>query len=643
MMKDLPDVKDLSLDTGVQELLVKARNEGIATAFDRAVKMSQCGFGSAGVCCKQCLEGPCRIAPNGKGPRAGVCGANVDTIVARNFLNTVTQGTASHAEHAREVAHAILEAVEGKAPYTIQDTGKLKALAQGLGITVEGKGINQLAKEVAHKALEDFQKQQGPLHWLKLKGQTKEVENWEKLGLLPVNAHLEVAKSMARQVMGGDADPANLLLGAITMSLVDGFAGLHMSTDLQDVLLGTPKAVKAQYRLGVIKEEMVNISVHGHIPLLAEKVVEWAGKLKEEARKVGAEGINVVGVCCSGNEILMRKGVNVATNYASQELPIVTGALEAMVVDIQCIMPGLQTVASCYHTEIITTLPYAKISGASHVEFSAERADEAAREIVMRAVANFKKRDPRKIAIPNEVTEAYAGFSVEQIVEALKAVNPDDPLKPLVDAIAGGQILGAVAIVGCTNPRKKQDYDNLTLAMELIKNNVLVVATGCSAHSLGKFGLLSPEGLKYCGEELRSVLTAIGQANGLPALPPALHMGSCVDNSRVADLLTALADYLGVGIKDLPAAGSCPETHHPKAIAIGTYFIANGVDVHVGVNPQVSGSELVVNVLTANKEDFPVTTDGLFGGKLIYEEDPVKAAALIIERIKQKRKALGLN
>ncbi|SFR16463.1 Ni-dependent carbon monoxide dehydrogenase precursor [Desulfoscipio geothermicus DSM 3669] len=642
-MRNKPDVNELTMDTGVQQLLVKAREEGIDTAFDRAIKMSQCGFGSTGVCCRLCLEGPCRIAPNGKGPQLGVCGANVDTIVSRNFLNAVIQGVSSHAEHAREIAHALIEIVEDKAPYVIQDQAKLNSIARGLGTPCDGKDVNELVKEVAHKALEDFQKQSGTLNWLKLHAHEKSYKNWQQLGLLPVNAHLEIAKGIARMVMGGDADPANLLLGTITMGLVDGYAGLHMSTDLQDILFGSPRTVKTQYRLGVIKKEKVNISVNGHIPLLAEKVVEWANKLNEEAKKVGAEGINVIGVCCSGNELLMRKGISVATNYASQELPIVTGALEAMVVDIQCIMPGLQQVASCYHTELITTLPYAKISGATHVEFTTETADEAAKEIVLRAIDNFEKRDPNKIDIPEEVTEAYAGFSVEQIIEALSSVNAGDPLKPLVDAIAGGEIVGAVALVGCTNPRKKQDKYNVELAMELIKNNVLVVATGCSAHSLAKFGLMSPEGVKYCGDGLRGVLTAIGQANGLPALPPALHMGSCVDNSRIADLLTALANYLNVSVKDLPVAGSCPETHHPKALAIGTFFLANGVDVHVGVNPQVTGSEFVVNVLTSSKQDFPVTTDGLFGGKLIYEEDSVKAAETILDRIKKKRRGLGLR
>lgn len=641
-MKEQRDVKDLSMDTGVQQLISKAREEGIDTAFDRAAKMSQCGFGSQGACCRLCLEGPCRITP-GKGAQTGVCGANIDTIVARNLLQHVIQGTASHAEHAREIAHALLETIDGHAPYQIQDTVKLHNIAAGLGIDCQDKDTNQIVREVVTKALEDFQKQHGTLNWLKLKAQEKSYKTWEELGLLPENAHAEIAKSVARTVMGADADPANLLLGTVKLSLVDGFAGLHMSTDLQDILFGTPKAVKTKYRLGVINKDMVNIAVHGHVPLMAEKVVEWADKLSPEAKAVGAEGVNVVGVCCSANEMLMRKGVSVATNYASQEMPIITGALDAMVVDIQCIMPGLQQVAQCYHTELITTIPYAKISGATHIEFTSERADEAAKEIVLRAINNFSKRDPEKISIPAEVTEAYAGFSVEQIVEALKNVNPEDPLKPLVDAIAGGSILGAVAIVGCTNPRRQQDRYNVELVMELIKNNVLVVATGCSAHSLGKFGLLSPDGLRHCGEGLRAVLTAVGQANGLPGLPPALHMGSCVDNSRIADLLTALANYLNVGIKDLPAAGSCPETHHPKALAIGTYFLANGVDVHVGVNPQVTASNLVTSVLTASKEDFPITTDALFGGKIIYEEDSKVAAEKIIERIKMKRKALGLD
>lgn len=642
-MKSSRSVEEVSMDSQVQQLLAKARLEGVETAFERADKMTPvCGFGSAGVCCRHCLEGPCRIAPNGNGAQRGVCGADADTIVARNFLTHLIEGCAAHVEHGRELALVLLETAEGKAPYDIRGVDKLIAVARGLGIDMENQAVSELAKEVALKAIEDFQRQSGMTNWMKLRAHAKSLETWNQLGITPSNSHLEIAKAITRTAMGCDADPLNLILGAMTLALVDGYGGLHMSTDLQDILLGVPKAVKAQYSMAVLKEDMINIAVHGHIPILSEKVVEWARELAPEARAMGAKGINVVGVCCTGNELLMRQGVSVASSFSSQELVIVSGVLEAMVVDIQCVMPGIQKVAECYHTEIITTLPYVKIAGASHVDFHPEEADRAAREIVRKAIANFSRRDPGKISIPSEAVEAYAGFSTEQIVEALSAVNGEDPLLPLIDAVKSGKIRGVAAIVGCTNPREKQDFGNVTVAKELLKNNVLVVATGCAAHSLAKHNLMNPRGLEYCGPELRSILEAVGQAAGLPSLPPALHMGSCVDNSRPADLLSALATRLGVAIRDLPVVGSCPETHSPKALAIGSYFIAHGVDVHIGVSPQVSGSAFVTGILCGDRKEKGITADKAFGGKLIYEPDPIKAAEVLLARIDRKRAALGI-
>jgi len=643
MGKRLIDVKDLTLDTGVQQMITKAREEGIATAFDRNTELGvRCKFGELGVCCKRCLMGPCRIVPGGKGAQAGVCGATADSIVARNLVDMVAEGMTPHIEHAREVALTLLETAEGKAPFEIKDPEKLLRVAAQLGLTVDGKGVNEVAKEVALKALVSFQQQFGVLPWLEKMANPKTIERWKGLNLLPANAHQELAIAVNRQAMGSDADPVNLLLGVMRLGITDGYAGLKLSTDLQDILFGTPKVVKSEYRLGVIEEAMVNVSVHGHIPMLADKVVEWSEKLENEAKAVGAKGINVFGVCCSANEVLMRRGIPVATNFASQEAVIVTGAVEAMAVDIQCIMPSLPKVAADYHTDVLTSLSYSKLPGATHIDFTPERADQVAQEIIRKAIANFPKRNPDKVEIPNERVSAYAGFSTEQIVDALKKVDPEKPLKPLVDNIVSGNILGAVALVGCTNPRVKQDWANVEITKELLKHNVLVVATGCSAHSLGKFSLLSPEGVKYCGDGLKGVLKAVGQANGLESLPPVLHMGSCVDNSRVADLIMALADYVGVESKDLPVAGSSPEIQSPKALAIGACFIAHGVDVHVGLMPPIAGSELVTNVLTGSKEDYELTTDGLFGGKIIYEEDPIKAAHQIIERLKQKRAALNL-
>ena len=639
----IKDVQELAIEEGAQQLILKARNEGIATAFDRAAANDpRCGFGLAGVCCRQCLEGPCRIMPGGKGAQRGVCGATADTIVARNFLGLMTSGAAPHVEHAREVVLTLLETVEGKAPYTIKEPEKLIRLAGMLGIEVDGRPINEIGHDVAMAALDDFGRQYGVMKWLEIHTAPATVARWKELGIAPVNPHLEIAKSVNRQAMGVDADPVNLLLGSLTMGLVDGYGGLHLSTDLQDVLLGVPRAVETSYRLGVLKEDHINIAVHGHIPMLSDKVVEWSERLRDEAVAVGAKGINVVGVCCTGNEVMMRKGIPSAGAYAGQELPIISGVLEAMVVDCQCIMPSLPEIAQCYHTEIISTLSYAKVPGASHVEFTPETADEGAREIVRKAIAAFPRRDPAKVSVPTETQKAMVGFSTEQVVEALAALNPADPLKPLVDAIASGQILGAAAIIGCVNPRLKQDWANTEVAKELLKHNVLVVTTGCSAHSLGKAGILSTDGLQYCGEGLKGVLKAVGQAVGMESLPAALHMGSCVDNSRVAEVLGALATYLNVPISALPAVGSCPETHSPKAFAIGGYFLAHGVDVHVGVGAPTEGSPLVEQVLTGSKEEYPVTLDGLFGGRLMVEPDPHKAAQLMLERIIAKRKALGL-
>ena len=642
-MNDSQKIPTISLDCDVETLYEKACKEGIETAFFRAKQSTaRCPFGSAGVCCRHCLEGPCRIGPNGKGAQRGICGADADTIVARNLLTTLIEGVAGHAEHGRETALALLEASGGHSDYPIKGIDKLYQVAAGLGLDTNEKTVGAIAKEVALKALEDYQKQTGTMNWLTLYAQQQSIDKWNELGITPVNIHLEIAKAVTRTSMGCDADPLNLLLGCLTLGLVDGYGGLHLSSDLQDILFGVPKLVKSKFKLGVIKPETVNIAVHGHVPLLAEKVVEWSRKLSSEAKEVGATGINVVGICCSGNEILMRHGIPAASSFSSQELVIVTGLLEAMVVDVQCIMPGVQKVAECYHTEIITTLPHVKISGATHIDFHTHKADEAAQAIVRKAIANFKDRDPQKTSTFTGTVEAYAGFSTEQILEALGAINKKEPLQPLVDAIASGAIRGVAAIVGCTNPRELQDWGNVTVAKELLKNNVLVVATGCAAHSLAKHNLMNMQGLEYCGESLRGVLQAVGQAVGLPSLPPTLHMGSCVDNSRPAALLSAVANFLGVEIKDLPAVGTCPETHSPKALAIGTYFLANGVDVHIGVDPQVSGSQFVTDVLCNGIDDEGLNLEKLFGGKLIYEQDPIKAARILVRRIEEKRLALGL-
>jgi carbon-monoxide dehydrogenase catalytic subunit len=475
------------------------------------------------------------------------------------------------------------------------------------------------------------------MQWLKATVAPDLLDTWGKLGILPKNPDREIRTAMHQTSMGVDGSPVNLLLSCLKLGLVDGYAGLQMGTDVQDILFGIPYPVKTEANLGVLSHNKVNIVVHGHMPEVSEKIVEGARKLENEAIQAGAAGINIAGICCSGNEVLMRQGIPLAGNYLSQELAIITGAVELMVVDVQCFMPSLTKVASCYHTKVVTTTPIGQLPEAEHLPFTPENADIKAQEAVRLAIAAYAKRDPAKVQIPAHKSETWGGFSVETIVQTLAKLDAANPLKPLVDNIIAGNILGAVGVVGCNNVKSIQDQQTVELVKDLLANDVLVVATGCTAHALAKYGFLAPSGApKYAGSKLLSVLTAVGEAAGLGGpLPPVLHMGSCVDNSRIGDLLGALAGYLKVPIKDLPVAASAPELQHEKAVSIGTWAVALGVLTHVGVVPPVLGGPLVAKILTGDLED-------LTGGKFLVETDPHLAAEGMLAHIRTKRKALGI-
>jgi carbon-monoxide dehydrogenase catalytic subunit len=409
-------------------------------------------------------------------------------------------------------------------------------------------------------------------------------------------------------------------------ALSDGWGGSTVATELSDVLFGTPKPVKGSCNLGVLKEDHVNIILHGHEPTLSDIIVHAARDpgLLQEARERGAAGINVCGMCCTGNEILMRHGVPVAGNFLQQELAIVTGAVEAMIVDIQCIMPSLAQVAKCYHTKIISTSPKAKFPGAEHVPFDEHNAMDVAKKIVRVAVENYSNRMVSKINIPSDQMEYMAGFSVEAILEALGG-----SLNPLIDAVKSGAIKGIVGVVGCNNPKYKQDYSHLTFVRELIKNDILVVGTGCAAIACAKDGLLLPTAAREAGDGLRGVCRSLN-------IPPVLHMGSCVDISRILTVAAAIANALGVDISDLPLAGAAPEWMSEKAVSIGTYVVSSGIFTILGTVPPVLGSKNVAELLTSGAER-------VVGAVFAVEEDPVAAAKLAVQHIAAKRKSLGLD
>ncbi|MEM0335677.1 MAG: anaerobic carbon-monoxide dehydrogenase catalytic subunit [Thermofilum sp.] len=618
---------EVTINPAAAELIEKAEREGVETAWHRHLEQQpQCGFGLLGICCRNCMLGPCRIDPFGYGPARGVCGADADTIVARNIVRMIAAGAASHSDHARDILHVFELVGEGKtAAYKVTDPEKLRAVASALGIPVEGRSDQEIVRDLAHVLAHEFGKPgEEPLKLLLALAPKRRKELWSKLGVMPRAIDREVNECMHRTHMGVDADPVNLLLHGVRTSLADGWSGSMMATLLSDILFGTPKPVKFAANLGVLRDDAVNIIVHGHNPILSMKIAEVAlsQEMQELAKKYGANGVNVAGICCTGNEVLMRLGVPAIGNLLLQELAIITGAVEAMVVDYQCVMPALASLAECYHTKLITTEPKAKIPGAVHIEFDPAKADEIAKRIVKLAIENYPNRKKERVHIPKEKMEAVAGFSVEAILKALGG-----SLEPLLNALKDGTIKGIVGIVGCNNPKVKQNYGHITLTEKLIANDILVVGTGCWAMAAAAHGLLKPEAAEKAGPGLRKICEALG-------IPPALHMGSCVDCSRILIALTAMAEALGVDISDLPVAGSAPEWYSEKAVAIGTYFVATGVFVHLGVVPPVLGSKKVTKLLTEDIE-------GVFGGKFYVEPDPVKAADTIIKVIMEKRKKLG--
>ena len=609
--------KELSFDSAARQMIEIAKRKNYETVWDRLKEQQpQCGFGSLGVCCRNCVMGPCRIDPFGEGPQKGVCGAEADTIVARNLIRMIAAGAAAHSDHGRRPALLLKEVAEGEnTHYQIKDEEKLKNVAKRLGIDVKDKDKFQIAKEVAEVALNDYGKQDSkPIRFLEGYAAKKLKEKWKKIeeslyqdtgkifGVLPRNIDREIVDIMHRTHIGVDNHPLSIIMQGIRAALGDGWGGSLIATECQDILFGTPKVHAIYANLGVLKKDMVNLVIHGHEPVLSEQIVAAAQdpELIEYAKSKGAKGINIAGMCCTGNEILMRHNVPVAGNELHQELAVITGAVEAMVVDVQCIFPALSNLTKCFHTKFISTSDQALFPGAMHVQFEENNAEEVARRIVKIAIDNFENRDQSKVNIPEEKKEALVGFSVEQILDALGG-----SVAPLVEAIKQGKIKGVVGIVGCNNPKVKQDYYHVTIAKELIKRDILVIGTGCWAIALAKAGLLSLDAAGEAGEGLKSVCEAL-------KIPPFLHMGSCVDCSRMLVLAAALADYLDVDISDLPLFGSAPEWMTEKAVSIGTYFVASGVPVHLWPYPPVLGGKEVVKILTETAKE-------VFGGFFVWE------------------------
>ena len=617
---------DKTIDPTIKTMLEISEAEGLSTAFSRAAAMKPCPIGSKGACCSNCAMGPCRLVKEGQ---TGICGATRETVAARNFARMIAAGASAHSDHGRGMALTLLAAAEGEAPdYEIRDVNKLLEVAALLGVATKGRETLEIAQEVAEKALAEFGQQRGELVYLQ-RAPKKRQEIWRKLGIAPRGIDREVVDIMHRTHVGNDQDYDSILMAGLRNALADGWGGSMLSTDITDILFGSPVPLTATANLGALSENEVNIVVHGHEPTLSELIVAAVNdpEMIEYAKSKGATGINLAGICCTANETLMRQGVPTVGNFLSQELAIMTGAIELMVVDIQCIMQALVPLTDHYHTTLVTTSDKARIEGATHVQFDEHRALEIAKQIVKMGIDNFPNR--KKTRIPEEVNRLIAGFSHEYVNYALGGFYRGS-FRPLNDAVVQGRLRGVAGVVGCNNPRTPQDYSHEYITRKLIENDVLVVMTGCGAIACAKYGLLSPEAAQYAGPGLREICETVG-------IPPVLHLGSCVDNTRILTTLSQMASEGGLGedISDIPGVGFAPEWMSEKAISIGCYFVGSGVYTIFGSESPIANSPVVNSFISEGWEE-------RVGGKLEFIPDPDEAVRKALEHIDKKRADLGL-
>ena len=619
------------MEAATDALLETAKKVGADTWQQRVKNQTpHCKFGEEGICCRICTMGPCRITP--KSPR-GICGCDANGIVARNYLRFTAGGAATHSDHGRSICHTLYASKEG-GNYQVKDPETLCRIAKEWGIETEGRDIYDVAHEVAETGLMEYGKPFGVQRFLKRAPESRQ-KVWADQAIEPRAIDREVSQSMHMTHMGCSSLPEALVRQSLRAGLSDGWGGSMMGTEFSDVLFGTPKPVDTTANIGVMEEDMVNIIVHGHDPSLSEMIVFYAQdpEMVALAKEMGAKGINIAGVCCTSNEVAMRHGIPMAGNFLSQENVVLTGACEAIVVDVQCIFPALGPLSKCFHTKFVTTSPIARMPDSDFIEFHEDTAGENAKKIVEMAVRNFKNRKPELVNIPQLKTNATVGYSVEAIKKCLDGVtnshvDETGTTKPLIECVKSGVLRGAVAMVGCNNPKVRPDTAHIELMKKLIANDIIVIVSGCSAQAAAKAGLLSKEAKELCGEGLKRVCELVD-------IPPILHMGSCVDISRMMILAADIAKDWGVDIPQVPVVGCAPEYMSEKAVSIGNYVVATGIETFLGVDPYTKGGSEVVNLLQGEVEDW-------VGAKFVVELDIEKLGDRMIETIEAKRAALGI-
>ena len=621
------DVLEQTPDPAVREMILRAEQIGFDTAFDRFdAQQPQCSFGLAGVCCKICNMGPCRITP--KSPR-GVCGADADLIVARNLLRAAAAGASQHGMHAREVILSLKWAAEGKLDIPIMGKQKIIDTAKSFGIKTEHRQLKNIASDLADALLEDLSRTV-PAEYKTIKAcaPAERQKVWKDLDILPISAYHEVFEAYHKSGCATDGDWKSIMQQFLRCGLAFTFSGVVSTSIATDSLFGVGDRVTSKVNIGALKKGYVNIAVHGHLPTLVSQIVAVGHdeKFIELAKSKGAKGIQFYGICCSGLAAMYRYGgVIPLSNAVSAELVLGTGALDLWVADVQDVFPSIMEVAKCFKTTVVTTSESARLPGAERFEYDHQHSNigetrALAEKIVLRAIESFEQRRGIPVYIPPYEVDAEIGFSVEYVHKRFGS------MQPLADAVKSGKILGIVNMVGCSNLKTMYEKSTLDVADVLLKNNVLILTNGCASFPLMKMGYCNVSALNKVGEEMREFLS--------PDLPPVWHVGECIDNTRSSGIFAGVAGALGHNLYEMPYAFTSPEWGNEKGLDAALGFRLMGITSYHCVEAQIYGSK---NVIEFMKEG----TKEILNSAMVVDTDPVALGNKIVADLKAKRKALG--
>ena len=603
----------------------------LETSFHRVQSQEvKCEFGLQGVCCRLCANGPCRVTPDS--PK-GVCGANADTIVTRNFLRAVAAGSGCYIHIVENTARNLKNTALAK--------GKLKGLATLDRLCklfdIGGSDEYDKAAKVADAILTDLYRPDfEKMELTKKLAYGPRYKRWEELGILPGGSKSEVFAGTVKSSTNLSSDPVDMLLHCLRLGISTGLYGLTLTNLLNDVMLGEPEIRMASVGLRVIDADYINIMVTGHqhsmIAYLQDRLLD--DDVVKKAQSVGAKGFKIVGCTCVGQDLQLR-GAHCTgfynghggNNFTSEAI-LATGAVDAVLTEFNCTLPGIEPICDSLKIKQICIDVIAKKANAELIDFSFDVRATATENILDSVVAAYKER--RNNVPLNLLPDHGNDTTLTGLSETSLKAFLGDTWQPLIELIASGQIKGLAAVVGCSNlTAGGHDVLTVDLTKELIAKDILVLSAGCSSGGLENVGLMSPEAAELAGPKLKAVCQKLG-------IPPVLNFGPCLAIGRLEIVAMEIAEALGIDIPQLPLVLSAPQWLEEQALADGAFGLALGLPLHLGSPPFVTGSPIAVQVLCNDMKE-------LTGGHVLINGDAAESAAMLDDIIVQKRKALNLD